>query len=186
MQAAENSEIRRALDADVPALATLGAETFVEAFGHLYPPEDLRDFLAAAHSPAAYARALGEPGVAVWVAVARGGELVAYAIAGPCKLPVPGLEPTAGEVRQLYVRAAFQQHRLGTRLLETALDWLAVAGRAPLYCGVWSLNHGAQRLYARYGFEKIGEYEFPVGRQRDREFILRQRLGPAGAPGSVS
>jgi RimJ/RimL family protein N-acetyltransferase len=40
--------------------------------------------------------------------------------------------------------------------------------------GVWSENVGAQRLYARYGFEKIGEYDFPVGAQLDREFILKQ------------
>ncbi len=182
MQAPERPEIRRAADVDAAALAALGADTFVEAFGHLYPPEDLREFLGAAHSPVAYARALDNPGVAIWVAVVRGGELVAYAMAGPCKLPVPGLEPTAGEVRQLYVRAAFQQHRLGSRLLETALGWLTAAGRSPLYCGVWSLNRGAQRLYARYGFEKIGEYEFAVGRQRDREFILRQRSDVAPQP----
>ncbi|OYX79912.1 MAG: GNAT family N-acetyltransferase, partial [Brevundimonas sp. 32-68-21] len=32
----------------------------------------------------------------------------------------------------------------------------------------------AQRLYAAYGFEKAGEYEYPVGAWRDHEFILRR------------
>jgi len=39
---------------------------------------------------------------------------------------------------------------------------------------VWSENFGAQRFYARYGFEKVGTYEFPVGQTRDLEFILRR------------
>jgi ribosomal protein S18 acetylase RimI-like enzyme len=39
---------------------------------------------------------------------------------------------------------------------------------------VWSENFGAQRFYARYGFEKAGEYLFPVGDTHDLEFILRR------------
>ena len=44
----------------------------------------------------------------------------------------------------------------------------------PLWIGVWSGNEKAQRLYAAYGFEKAGEYEYPVGAWRDHEFILRR------------
>ena len=39
---------------------------------------------------------------------------------------------------------------------------------------MWSENFGAQRFYARYGFEKAGEYLFPVGNTNDLEFILRR------------
>jgi ribosomal protein S18 acetylase RimI-like enzyme len=45
------------------------------------------------------------------------------------------------------------------------------------WLGVYSENPGAQRFYTRYGFMKVGEYEFPVGPLRDREFIFsRKRL----------
>ncbi|MDH4023178.1 MAG: GNAT family N-acetyltransferase, partial [Gammaproteobacteria bacterium] len=95
------------------------------------------------------------------------------------KLPVPDLENNAGEIRHLYLRATVQRGGLGTRLLVTMLDWLAAQGYSPLYVGVWSGNLGAQRLYGRFGFEKIGEYDFPVGNHLDREFILRQQKGTA-------
>lgn len=108
------------------------------------------------------------------VEVGDGGP-VGYVVAGPCKLPAPDLEPRAGEVRELYLLASHQGRGLGSQLLEAALDWLDHEGRTPLYIGVWSENLGAQRLYGRYGFEKIGEYDFPVGRQLDREFILKRR-----------
>ena len=35
-------------------------------------------------------------------------------------------------------------------------------------------NYGAQRFYARHGFEVVGEYSFMVGDHADREFITRR------------
>lgn len=168
--------IRLATPADAGVLAELGAATFAETFGHLYPPHDLAAFLTSARSEAVYASLLGDPDIFVALAVEEEGEgtPVGYVLAGDCKLPVRDLEPTAGEVRELYVRRSHQGRRLGTRLLEVALEWLEKRGRTPLYVGVWSENHGAQRLYGRYGFRKVGEYDFPVGEQLDREFILEQ------------
>ena len=173
----DTPKIRRANLSDVPALAELGAATFVEAFAYLYTPENLAEFLEKSHSQAVYERHLRDPNVAIWLAEMDDESAIGYAIAGSCKLPIPDLEESAGEIRQLYVRAAFHGHKLGTKLLLTTLDWLPSRNRTPLYVGVWSENFGAQRLYGRFGFKKIGEYEFAVGRQRDREFIFRQRAG---------
>ena len=49
-------QIRRATLADAGVLSRVGVDTFVETFGHLYPPEDLATFLADSHSALAYAR----------------------------------------------------------------------------------------------------------------------------------
>jgi GNAT superfamily N-acetyltransferase len=182
MTPATSYTIRRVTTSDVLALAGLARDTFVETFGHLYRPEDLAAFLETSQSVAAYAPLLDDPRVAIWVAENNSHALVGFLTAGPCKLPVPQREAMAGEIRQLYLRASVQGDGLGTRLLVMALEWLAAQGHSPLYVGVWSGNLGAQRLYARYGFEKIGEYDFPVGNHLDREFILRQRKTPAPAP----
>lgn len=173
---------RRAIPADAVALAGLARETFVETFGHLYRPEDLAAFLEKSQSVAAYAPLLEDPRVAVWVAADEDGRLVGFLNAGPCKLPLPEPAPNAGEIRQLYLRSSVQGGGLGTRMLVTGLEWLAAQGHYPLYVGVWSGNSGAQRLYARFGFEKVGEYDFPVGEHLDREFILRRRTIPPRAP----
>jgi ribosomal protein S18 acetylase RimI-like enzyme len=174
MRTNTTATIRRAVPADAAVLAELGGATFVETFGYLYTPGDLAHFLARAHSEAAYACLLEDETVAIWLAEVTAVPPVGYAVAGKCKLPVENLQEQAGEIRQLYVRAAFHGHRIGTRLLVAALDWLGSRNCTPLYVGVWSENYGAQRLYGRFGFEKVGEYEFAVGQQRDREFILRR------------
>lgn len=153
------------------ALAGLARATFSETFGHLYPPADLATFLER-YTAAHFADLIADPAQQVWVA-RDGAHLVGYAHAGPCSLPHAEVTPTCGEVKRLYVLQSAQKGGLGSALLEVALVWLATPGRQ-LWIGVWSENDGAQRLYGRYGFHKVGEYDFIVGETRDREFILRR------------
>ena len=165
--------VRRATAADAAEVAELGLLTFTETWAHLYPPEDAASYVAGAYTTAGCLETLSDPRMAYWLVGAAGQPAVGFALAGYCKLPVEGLEPTAGELRQLYVRATHQQRGLGAALFETALAWLE-QHYSPIYIGVWSKNHGAQRFYARYGFSKVGEYGFPVGKTVDREFILKR------------
>lgn len=171
--------LRRGTVEDIAAIAHLTQATFTETFGHLYPPEDLAAYLNAACTPDVCRQAVEDPRMAYWIVGAEGAPPVGFALAGYCKLPVENLEPKAGELRQLYVLASHQNQRLGARLFEASLEWLE-QNYSPIYIGVWSENYGAQRFYGRYGFAKVGEYGFPVGKTVDHEFILKRRT--AGQP----
>jgi ribosomal protein S18 acetylase RimI-like enzyme len=173
--------IRRATPADAATLAVLGAQTFIETFGHLYRPEDLQAFLGESHTEAAYARVLTDPAYALWIAEDdaapeqdRAGRAIGYAQAGRCGLPHPDVRPEDGELKRLYVLADAQNGGLGAKLFAQVLSWLERDGPRTVWLSVWSENHGAQRFYARHGFEFVGEYEFVVGTQRDREFLFRR------------
>ena len=165
--------IRRATPADAQVLSQIAEKTFVEAFGHLYPPEDLQAFLRESYAVERQRVILEAPGYAVWL-LEHEGEVVGHAAAGPCGLPNPDVRPEDGELKRLYVLRAFQNGGWGGRLFQTVMDWLLADGPRTLWIGVWSENLGAQRFYARHGFVKVGEHEFPVGRVVDREFTLRR------------
>jgi ribosomal protein S18 acetylase RimI-like enzyme len=165
--------IRRARATDAEALAALGAQTFTEAFGHLYPKSDLDDFLHANHTSRKVFDSLNDPAVAAWVAE-DAGRLVAYSQSGPADMPHPDLKPEHGELKRLYVLASHQNLGLGAALIEPALIWLEKQRPGPQWISVWSQNTGAQRFYGRYGFCKVGEYQFAVGSWRDDEFIFRR------------
>jgi GNAT superfamily N-acetyltransferase len=169
--------IRPARPDDARALGALGrqtfVDTFVDGFGIPYPAADLEAFLDASFSEPATTRKLAEPDCAWWVAE-RDGELLAFANVGPNGLPHPEARPRNMELRRLYVGKSAQGLGLGTRLLALSLDWMETHTDGPLWIGVWSGNLKAQKLYAAYGFEKAGEYEYPVGAWRDHEFILRR------------
>ena len=153
--------LRRAGPGDAATLSSLCARTFTETFGHLYPPEDLAAYLAEAYAVERQAQVLAHPDYAVWLLEDADGNALGHAAAGPCGLPHPEVAPGDGELKRLYLVKGLQR-----------------AGPRTLWIGVWSENHGAQRFYARWGFARVGEYLFPVGRQRDLEFILRRPAAP--------
>ena len=165
--------IRRAGPDDAAKLAAIGQATFTETFGHLYPPADLAAFLGEAYGEARANADLANPEKAAWLVEAEG-RVVGHALAGPCKLPHPEVTPACGELDRLYLLRAYQSGGTGGRLLAAALAWLQKDGPRGLWIGVWSENHGAQRLYARHGFAVVGSYDFIVGQTRDHELIMRR------------
>jgi len=165
--------LRRATINDADTVSSLGARTFSETFAHLYPAQDLETFLAYAYGLERTRNDLADPAKAAWL-LEDDGEAIGYALAGPCGLPHPDAWPEHGELYRIYVLKSHQGGGRGSVLLNAALDWLEQDGPRPLWIGVWSENFGAQKLYGRLGFQKVGEYHFPVGETKDLEFILRR------------
>jgi ribosomal protein S18 acetylase RimI-like enzyme len=165
--------LRDAVPADAPAVAALARQTFSETFGHLYRPEDLAAFLEN-HTPERWAAELADPAYAVRVAQA-GGELVAYAKLGPPSLPFEPRGPSI-ELRQFYVLAPFHGTGLARELMTWILERARAGGAADLYLSVFVDNTRAQAFYARYGFERIGRYDFVVGSHVDEDHVMRLTL----------
>jgi ribosomal protein S18 acetylase RimI-like enzyme len=168
-----NLAIRRAVPGDAATLSRIAMQTFTETFGHLYPDEDLQDFLRTNYAVAEWTRMLRDDTSAAWL-LEDDGDAVGYAQAGPCRLPHPDASANDGELKRLYVLSLASNSGWGGKLFEQALDWLEGDGPRTIWISVWSQNFGAQRFYERWGFTKAGEYEFPVGRVRDHEFMFRR------------
>jgi ribosomal protein S18 acetylase RimI-like enzyme len=168
---------RPATPEDAPALARLGAETFVAAFGHLYKPEDLTAFLAQVHNPDAVAAEIaGEE--CTHRLVEHDGALVAF-----CKLRYPshyaGHSDAANplELGQLYALPGYTGTGIGAQLMDWALEQARAGGHDAVLLSVYSENYGAQRFYQRYGFAKIADITFQVGDHLDPEFLYELKLG---------
>lgn len=168
--------LRPATPADAPALARLGADTFVAAFGHLYQAEDLADFLAEVHNPEAVgAEIAGDE--CIHRLVEEGGALVAF-----CKLRHPtkfGAYTDARdpiELGQLYALPTHTGSGIGTQLMDWALAQARARGHDAMLLSVYAENFGAQRFYQRHGFAKIADITFKVGNHIDPEFLYELKL----------
>lgn len=166
--------IRRASSADAEALAALSRATFSETFAHLYAAEDLAEFLASTYTAEKYRDALDEAGCAVWILEDGEGRAQGYAFAGPCGLPHEEVAPGDMELKRFYLLAAHQGAGWGQKLFAEVENWMWRNGPAALWIGVWSENYRAQRFYQRQGFERVGQYLFPVGQACDLEYIFRK------------
>ena len=164
---------RDATSADDAALATLGADSFSQTFGHLYAPADLALFLAN-HTPAGWAEELNDPAFAVRVAEAEGA-MIGYAKLGPPHLP---FTPTsaAAELRQLYVLAPWHGAGVAAALIEWVIASAHAQGADQLFLSVFTDNHRARRFYERHGFGAVGTYSFMVGTHADEDIVMKLKL----------
>ncbi len=165
--------IRAARAEEARALAALARETYTEAFGPATPPGELQAHLDGALTDAHVARWLRAD---VMLVAEADGRLVGFVQAGDSS-PDAAPEGASVELRRLYVRAAFQNQGLGGRLLRAALAHPRLRAAA-VWLDVWERNAGAQRLYARHGFARVGErrFFFPSGAEGDLDFILVRPL----------
>jgi ribosomal protein S18 acetylase RimI-like enzyme len=168
--------LRPATLADAPALAALGAETFIAAFGHLYTEADLTAFLAQVHAPGPVAGEIAGD-ECTHCLVEDNGALVAY-----CKLRYPSHYAHLSDARdplelgQLYALPTHTGAGIGAKLMDWALGIARERGHDAVLLSVYSENFGAQRFYQRYGFGKIADITFPVGEQLDEEFLYELKL----------
>ncbi len=168
---------RTPAEADLPALCDLGRATFMETFGHLYGARDRDDFLERVFGPAGLPVEFADPAYAFRIAEADG-RMVAYCKLGPPYLPASDDGRSKCELRQLYILKAWQGTGIAPPMMAWALDWAERGGWQDMYLSVWSENVRAQKLYARYGFEKVGAFKFMVGNHADDEFLYRKVLRP--------
>lgn len=167
---------RPATPADAPALAKLGAETFVAAFGHLYTPHDLENFLAEVHNPEAVGGEIAGDSCTHRL-VEDGGALVAF-----CKLrhPTKFIEFSDArdpiELGQLYALPGHTGSGIGAQLMDWAIKVARDGGHDAILLSVYAENFGAQRFYQRHGFAKIADITFRVGEHIDPEFLYELKL----------
>lgn len=164
--------LRPALPADISALARLGRESFVAKFGMLYRPEDLAEFLESTHSDAAVAAEFADPSKRYCLAE-RDGALIGYCkLSLACGWPEYARRAHAIELKQLYTAPQMSGQGLGAALMDWVLAQADDHRADEIQLSVWSENHGAQRFYARYGFENVADIQFRVGEQIDEEFLF--------------
>ena len=169
--------LRDALPEDANAVAALGREAFCAAFAHLYQAEDLDGFLAASHSPAKAAAEIADPAMRVKLAVDEGGALLGFCkLVMACGWPDHARADRVIELKQLYTDPSVTGRGIGAALMDWALAQAAVEQAGEVQLSVYAENHGAQRFYSRYGFEKIADIHFMVGQQRDEEFLFARLL----------
>lgn len=166
-----NFTLRSATPDDLDKLARLGRETFIETFGPLYSAKDLNTFLDKAYSENTIARELKDPRLTHQV-IDNGQDLVAFIKIGPVHVPVENPAPDAMEIWQIYVRREFISHGFGKQLMTWADEEFQKRKIGDIYVSVFSENDRAIRFYQHHGFQKHGEYGFPVGDQIDLEWIM--------------
>jgi GNAT superfamily N-acetyltransferase len=158
---------------DSVLIADLFEQGFVETFGHLYTPSDLRAFLARL-SPEGFRGELEDEACQFRLAF-DDGTAAGFCKLGPLTLPVSPERP-ALELRQLYLLRQWYGSGIAAVLMDWAIAEARRRGTEELYLTVYKDNLRAKAFYRRYGFDYVKPYAFMVGEQADEDEIWRASL----------
>lgn len=159
---------------EVERLAALGSNLFVDTFGHLYSPENLRSFLDRVHSPAGVLSDL-QSGSVYWIAEVDN-EWIGYCKFGSVHVPIEETREKGVELKQLYVTRPYHGKQVASHMMKLFNNWARQQQAEVAFISCWSENARALAFYRRYGFEVVGRYHFMVGDHADEEFILKRAI----------
>ncbi len=103
-----------------------------------------------------------------------GEEPIAY-----LKLNLPGAQTETAygdglEIERIYVHPARKGQGFGRRLIGYAVQVAREHGLPYVWLGVWEQNPAAIAFYTAMGFERCGEHTFTIGKDVQRDWILRK------------
>jgi diamine N-acetyltransferase len=100
-------------------------------------------------------------------------------VAGYVKLresrpPWPLGTTNAIEIARLYSVVDKIGKGVGKLLMQASLDWSKQKGAQAVWLGVWEKNQRAIDFYSKWGFEKFGETDFLLGKDLQRDWLMRK------------
>ena len=191
--AIEPVRLRRATVDDAPALALVGAATFLEAFTWMLPGADIIAHCAKNHTPEAYRTALAQPHTRITLAeTLTSGAPVGYAMLATPDLPSFDVHPGDIELKRVYLLSRFRSRRTapvfdsagqpipdlsaGQALMNAVIADAQSLGCRRLLLGTNADNRRAISFYRRNHFADAGTRTFQVGSQCCCDLIMARDL----------
>lgn len=167
--------IRRGTVEDAALLSELGARTFAETFAADNTPEDLAAYMATSFNVAQQTAELNDP-ASTFLIAELDGRAAGYAKlhAGEPEQGVEGAKPV--ELVRLYVSREWLGRGVGEQLMRACLDQARQAGHETIWLGVWERNARAQAFYRKWNFRPVGEHEFRLGADLQRDILMERAL----------
>jgi GNAT superfamily N-acetyltransferase len=92
------------------------------------------------------------------------GQAIGHAFLCPGEAPNRLVSPHSIQLKWLYILEKWTGHKLGDVLMARCLERVRHLGVGSIWLTVWKDNGRAIHFYERWGFRKVGEYDFVVGR----------------------
>lgn len=164
--------IREATTADAEQIADLSRQTFYETFAPHNKAADMEKFMTEQFTREALMAEVNAPGNTFFLALDND-ETVGYA-----RLREQEKDKLASaiEIARLYAVTESIGKGVGKALMQACIDFARVQGKKTIWLGVWEKNERAIQFYTAWGFEKVGEHDFLLGNDLQRDWIMEKPL----------
>jgi diamine N-acetyltransferase len=169
--------IRPCLISDLDALRAIGYETYNDTFRDLNTQETMEKYLKEAFAEQKMLSELNNQDSRFFFLY------VDNILAGYLKLnEAPSQsdinDPESLEIERIYVRTGYKGNKLGSTLMDFALQAAIKNGKRYAWLGVWEKNSSAILFYKKLGFEEAGRHTFRMGDELQSDLIMKKALNP--------
>ena len=159
---------------DASLLAELGARTFRESSPNT-SHEDLERYLKENFTRENLFAYLSMKSAAALV-LEKTGQAIGYALLSPSTAPNRSVPPHSIQLKCLYILEEWTGDKLGDVLMARCLEHARHLGFGSIWLTVWKNNGRAIRFYERWEFRKVGVYDFVLGRDIQKDFVLLRNI----------
>lgn len=170
-----NLTIRKATKDDAVLVADLSRQTFYDTFAADNRKEDMDLFLTKQFTKGRLMLEVGAPENTFLLAY-YGKEIAGYVKLRESKQPKSLGTKNALEIARLYAVASMIGKGVGKTLMQASIDMAKERGREVIWLGVWERNLRAIAFYQKWGFEKFDEWDFLLGNDVQRDWLMKKQL----------
>ncbi len=156
----------------VSVLRMLAIQTFNETFASTNTPENMNHYFERCFNERILKKELQDPDSWFWF-IETEGKLAGYLKVNVGNSQTELQEELSLELERIYILKGYYGRGVGAALMEHAVQFGKEKGKEYLWLGVYEKNFRALRFYEKYGFEEFGEHVFMMGKQPQRDILLR-------------
>lgn len=163
--------IRKAILSDAKPLAELAEATFREAFSESNNADDMQAHCESNYSESIQAKEIASSTYVTLVAEDNQ-QLIAYAQLRWEQTPSCVTAESPGEIQRFYVDKNYHGKGLAQKLMSACLDVMKTHNTDAVWLSAWEENPRAISFYQKFNFQAVGENEFLLGSDRQRDIIM--------------
>jgi ribosomal protein S18 acetylase RimI-like enzyme len=167
--------VRVATKEDAVLIADISRQTFYDTFAAANTRENMDLFLSTQFTRGKLIMEVGSFGNTFLLAQ-EGEQVAGYVKLRESRPPRSLGTLNAIEIARLYSMVDKIGKGVGKLLMQASLDWSKQIGADAVWLGVWEKNQRAIDFYTKWGFEKFDETDFLLGRDLQRDWLMRKFL----------
>jgi diamine N-acetyltransferase len=146
---------------DLPVLAEIGRQSFIESHGHSAPVKDIDEFVAIRFNENNLAIELSDPST-IFHIIYQDDEPAGYSKimlnTGHPDIQIPNLT----KLERIFLLQQYYGTSLGNQLFRFILDLSKSYQQSGMWLYAWTENTRALNFYKKNGFEVIGDYQYKI------------------------
>lgn len=174
-----NLTLRTATKEDAELIADISQQTFRDTFAADNTKEDMDKFLCEQFTKGRLMLEVGTPENNFLLAYVDN-SLAGYVKLRDAKAPVELKNVPSLEIARLYVLKDYLSKGIGAALMKASIEAAEAKQKKVVWLGVWEKNERAIAFYTRWGFQKFGEWDFLLGNDLQRDWLMKKELTTDG------